>query len=417
MTSPVHLRPMDLTEIRLHVGSYLSGADHKACAIVCKAWHRDFQSLVWKSLNARRSLLLSLTQRKKWLSSVRANAHWVRHLLYPHDTRDSEELDFILLNRCRSLQSIVMSAKGLVEWQKLNKLVSLNSSVSHVLVDRTTTFEFHNHSSVRVEVKRSYNQDTDTNDLTNQAPQPGRFTRTLPENMAVDRLLAVIEEAAAEAEEDAHGHQGYWYGQDETTDLRPTRTLRLVSTRSDDGPLVSLVNAIPKHCLKEATLFAEDPNIFRALIQRQHQRLERLSGSTPGWPHHDVVSSILEQCSKLQVLDLRLDQPLDIRAILNGPWACTEIEEMTLPLDIDPDCNDRALLDIAYRHKLEIHPYRDEHEQAELVFVYLLRAMKNLRRVDFGALSLNSHPVMRGFWPQDAPILRTIPTQYREVDY
>ncbi|KAF9969511.1 hypothetical protein BGZ73_008108 [Actinomortierella ambigua] len=375
MTPHANPRPVDMADILLQIASHLSPADYKVCAVVCKAWHQNFQPLVWRSLNA---------------------------------------LNFILLNRCRSLKSITVSTEGLTHWKKLDKLIRLNPGVSNVLQDKTTALDV-NYSSLSLRIKRSEKQDTDTQDLDAHALSPRKFAvRDIEEDIAIDRLSAILEQAGHEEYDSGYDYGYYW--EEELYGLRSIHTLRLTSGRIDDSPLVALVAALAKNSLQEATISAEDGDIFRTLIQKQHESLVRLFGFIHGWPRHDIVASILDKCSNLQLLDLDLDDSLDIRAVLNGPWACKDIEEMVLPLDIDPDCNDPELRRIAWREKLEIHPYRDEHEQAELVFVYLLAKLKSLRRVDFGDLRLNNHCVMQGFWP-GACILNTIPTEYREVDY
>src|SRR5690349_12753770 len=82
--------PLELSEVRLHIAQYLPLADHKACALVRKAWYDDFQPLIWQRLSLGipvQSIRLSSSslddqtqQQVREVDDLYKNAHLVKHL-------------------------------------------------------------------------------------------------------------------------------------------------------------------------------------------------------------------------------------------------------------------------------------------------------------------------------------------------
>ncbi|KAG0240676.1 hypothetical protein BGW41_006759 [Actinomortierella wolfii] len=122
--------PLALPELRLLVASFLAYDDIKACAIVCKTWHQDFQPLVWRHLTAnfskhRKPFVLMKAAR---MDSIRKNAHWIRdfrHMMALGSIVIPELYD-ILFDRCRSLLSFEARIMYDDEWHVLQKLIRLN---------------------------------------------------------------------------------------------------------------------------------------------------------------------------------------------------------------------------------------------------------------------------------------------------
>ncbi|KAG0238126.1 hypothetical protein BGW42_007117 [Actinomortierella wolfii] len=397
---------MDLSEIRFHVATFLTHTDHKTCSLVCKVWYQDFSPLVWESINVRKSLALNTEDYTKWLSCVRTHARWFKYLDYPHDTLVPQELHDILLDQCRSLKSVTVTSKYSNDWNLINSLAKVNPDLHKVIQDSVTAIHIRDSTSISFSLRRIDNQDDiDSDEISNEdivskcTERDANLLKHLSvddieEDDAIYRLLSLLI------------HSGL---------SNKVKGMNLGSHLFHDNQLIALINSIPEHQLRMVKMWFNESDVIRTLVERQYQSLKLLSCYTPRSLENDVVVSILMTCNRLRHLDLDMFNSLDLRAILGGPWKCTEMEEMKLPLDLNPICTDRSLYEIAFAEKDNIQPYRREHEQAELVFTHRLAGLPKLRRVDFGRLTLNSNPVMICYWPQCVRDLEGLRKVYRDI--
>ncbi|KAF9976505.1 hypothetical protein BGZ73_008445 [Actinomortierella ambigua] len=134
--SSLHQTPLAVPELRLLVCSFLDYNDIKSCAVVCRAWHRDLQPLVWRHLtvNVSKHHKTSALKKTARMDSIRANARWIRdfrHVLALGSIIIPELYD-ILFDRCRSL--LTFEAKILYddEWLVLKKLIQLNTGLTQI---------------------------------------------------------------------------------------------------------------------------------------------------------------------------------------------------------------------------------------------------------------------------------------------
>ncbi|KAF9944632.1 hypothetical protein BGZ70_004476 [Mortierella alpina] len=134
--------PLEVPELRLHIAQYLPLADHKACALVCKAWYDDFQSLVWERLSLGipvRSTRLSssslddqIQPRVREVNDLYKNAHLVRHLTawITHDI--AKEQYETLFERFGHLVTLEARASDRDGWEAFKKLIQRNDGLQQI---------------------------------------------------------------------------------------------------------------------------------------------------------------------------------------------------------------------------------------------------------------------------------------------
>ncbi|KAG0224715.1 hypothetical protein BGW42_004934 [Actinomortierella wolfii] len=117
---------------------------------------------------------------------------------------------------------------------------------------------------------------------------------------------------------------------------------------------VAILKAIPSHQLRELALFPVvdapdidnhdseshedggngDDDVVRVLISRQHQSLEHLylvlKDTRPS-----TLRDIFLTCGHLKRLNLKMQHAVDIRHLIDQPWAFTELEELTMKVAQD----------------------------------------------------------------------------------
>ncbi|KAG0263873.1 hypothetical protein DFQ27_001594 [Actinomortierella ambigua] len=139
------LNALDLPEIRVQIGSYLSFRDRKRCTLVCKDWHRDFQALVWELFplfeNPRADVMPHnvLAARQ---ASIRKYAHLIKYVEGMSIFGDNPfarpfGLRFPLLNplieeHCRSLVTIKATVCDASAWAACMKLIQVNMRLREV---------------------------------------------------------------------------------------------------------------------------------------------------------------------------------------------------------------------------------------------------------------------------------------------
>ncbi|KAG0262238.1 hypothetical protein DFQ27_002465 [Actinomortierella ambigua] len=117
---------MDVPDLRLHAGKFFDISGLRACALVCRAWHRDFQPLVWRKFSAK----LSETNSSGQIDSIRHNIHWIRSLKwteYRHTRCTTSTLFKLLSTECYdSLVSLDLRICAHLGWHQYQDLFQNN---------------------------------------------------------------------------------------------------------------------------------------------------------------------------------------------------------------------------------------------------------------------------------------------------
>ncbi|KAK3821714.1 MAG: hypothetical protein J3Q66DRAFT_155574 [Benniella sp.] len=99
----------DLPELRQHFARYLDLDSLKACSLVCKAWHLDFHSVLWRHFcyKVPKNLSESAEELSRWLDIASRKAYLFRHVYHKESRRAMvPEISDILLERCHGLITI-----------------------------------------------------------------------------------------------------------------------------------------------------------------------------------------------------------------------------------------------------------------------------------------------------------------------
>ncbi|KAF9360136.1 hypothetical protein BGX34_007928 [Mortierella sp. NVP85] len=105
----------DLPELRQHIARYLDLDSLKACSLVCKTWHLDFHTVLWRRLSYKVpiSLLVSPGALSTWLDTISRKAYLFRHVYHKGSIRAMvPEIRDILLDRCHGLIAIEAFVAG-----------------------------------------------------------------------------------------------------------------------------------------------------------------------------------------------------------------------------------------------------------------------------------------------------------------
>ncbi|KAF9135553.1 hypothetical protein BGW39_002301 [Mortierella sp. 14UC] len=76
------MHPLRLPELRMLIGQYLPRKDILACILVCKAWHADFQSLLFRSITLDEATIRVISR-----EALHQHAHLIRHLVLSEPMR------------------------------------------------------------------------------------------------------------------------------------------------------------------------------------------------------------------------------------------------------------------------------------------------------------------------------------------
>ncbi|KAG0288026.1 hypothetical protein BGZ96_008145 [Linnemannia gamsii] len=95
------MHPLGLPELRILIGQYLPKRDILACILVCKAWHADFQSLLFRSITLDDATIHVMSK-----EALHQHAHLIRHLVLSEPMRlniASFNPNFICSSVCPSM--------------------------------------------------------------------------------------------------------------------------------------------------------------------------------------------------------------------------------------------------------------------------------------------------------------------------
>jgi hypothetical protein len=129
----------DLPELRQHIARYLDLDSLKACSLVCKAWHLDFHTVLWRrfSYKVPQSLSESTGELSRWLDIASRKAYLFRHVYHKESRRAMvPEISDILLDRCHGLitiEAFVGGVKGgdpVRYWEETLRLLIEQNKVS-----------------------------------------------------------------------------------------------------------------------------------------------------------------------------------------------------------------------------------------------------------------------------------------------
>ncbi|KAF9348262.1 hypothetical protein BGX34_002586 [Mortierella sp. NVP85] len=109
----------ELPELRQHIARYLNFGTLKACTLVCKAWHLDLHSVLWRRFSYKdpESLSKSPEEYATWLDITSRKAHLFQHICHKEYRRPTApEIRDILLDQCHGLITIEAFVTGVGAW-------------------------------------------------------------------------------------------------------------------------------------------------------------------------------------------------------------------------------------------------------------------------------------------------------------
>ncbi|KAF9163583.1 hypothetical protein DFQ26_002339 [Actinomortierella ambigua] len=113
------------------------------------------------------------------------------------------------------------------------------------------------------------------------------------------------------------------------------------------------------------------------------------------------VRHILSRCQALKTLRVEVGPSrfVEARTLLAAPWACLQLESLSMPLAILHTCHDDGLLKFARAEKAEVDPEGKIPEwlQAENVFMKRLGGLTQLRHLDLGIVNRSQSAKTAGF--------------------
>ncbi|KAK3821719.1 MAG: hypothetical protein J3Q66DRAFT_334090 [Benniella sp.] len=430
----------DLSELRQRIARHLDLATLKACSLVCKAWHLDFDPFLWEcfTYQAPKRRIEAPEEFAAWLDITSKKAHLFRHIpdrltkkSMPPEIRD------ILLDRCHGLITIEVSIvygrepdtvrywegtlRPLIEQNKTSlqrlllreyepisvtslQLPSLLAGLPHLqsfdllqeltLEDLLPILEACPNSLERLTllIQRSTQRRRLATDTA-----PFRLKHLSIQGNCEDGALAEILSRVA-----IHSLESLLIQAtiDDQFFLPMTPTLKDMLSRLTDLDIrrlepnfvkafLMLLAAIPPHQLRNVRSDAMGTECVAMLIQEQHRSLESLRVSFQ-WGHSRALGDILATCRKLKNLTFRSEPLIDIRTWIDPqrPWVCTELEvfEGHFGLPPVPRPSDSNMIDA--EHSEQKQEDDDENvattDQVENIFMERLGQLTKLRRLAQG---------------------------------
>ncbi|KAF9976507.1 hypothetical protein BGZ73_008447 [Actinomortierella ambigua] len=438
---------MNIPELRRHIAEYLDPKDRKSCALVCKAWHEDFQSFVWaryyvpySQKNLPYTLrTMPMEQQTARTNSLARHAHRIRYLRYlPYDQVMEAEHQAILFRECRSLIYMDVEAINEIDWEAVATLIQENVSLKwlnlrggrnkYSVPAKDEMFFaglFQGHVRLR-EVAIGFRL---------SGPTVVAILEACPSlaSFSVEDLHSDID-ATEDSEDDPYrvsksGHShikllrigSAWTDADlacvlaycpEVECLRLngrqsqvcTRTCKVLQQgrhkqlvkialgdRSDGAPYQSaLFEAVPRHQLKQVKmyLFDDGAQAVQTLVEHHHLSLESLR-TFGNWVHEglaNAMGNVFFKCCRLRKLRLHVQDYLDIRYVIDHPWAFAgTMKSLEVPLGIDLQTSDPSLLRKGADIKKEVTiTVMDEWRLDEMAFMMRLGQCHQLRRIRSG---------------------------------
>ncbi|KAF9157661.1 hypothetical protein DFQ26_008490 [Actinomortierella ambigua] len=404
----LHQTPLAIPELRLLVASFLDYDDVKTCAMVCRAWHRDLQPIVWRHLTVNMSkhhktCTLMKTAR---MDSIRKNARWIRdfrHMVALGSIVIPELYD-ILFDHCRSLLAFEARILYDDEWHVLKKLIKLNTGLRQVdllftaspwllVADLQLPSILHAHPQLRtfrtnysmtvsmllcilhacpsledvrahIEHSPPWLLDPDASDGDGKEIKSGNHEASYsPTTMTMTRLrrlelggacddpdLSVLLERSPMLQHlhlaslPVHVLVGVYRA------LRAHGPTYLTSLVTDikkglPSPLGALVQALPSHQLCDVKASSLEAQEIRMLVGLHHASLENVRLHIgPG--AQEAIVDLLSQCSRLKTLVVTTTGfAIDARSLVGrGPWACSELELLHLPIGSPRPCRNKVVV-------------------------------------------------------------------------
>ncbi|KAF9161487.1 hypothetical protein DFQ26_004508 [Actinomortierella ambigua] len=442
--------PLDISELRRLIGFHSQGRGLKACALVCKAWHRDFQPMVWRILGAPPpGFFRDRAHVDAFYHSVKKNITWVRHIRAEHIDELSILLP-ILLDNCHSLISIEVWARFTSDMVRWAPLIKQNRGLETV---KFTNCCFVEEEPLVLDALAGHSR---MRHLALSWPcTPSYLYRILRMCPSIDQL--VVSEGAwwnagnkkpyagvqgeqdrekEEAEEAAMTTVALRHFEvTECTDyirvgelLSRTPCLEsLVLARPNHWPfriyqachreliplflagqlsrlthlllhssnnMADVMDAIPIRQLRSVVLYSPDNSAIRSVVERQGQSLERIhfysSDTDPR------LATVLFECPRLK--EYRVLQAygyLDIHELLLKPWVCMDLRVLSIPIALSQDSSDTDPLDPSEQTNALAHPSLGrgrpsplcpKWKVADVLFTGRLRVLTRLYEVNFGDL-------------------------------
>ncbi|KAG0259808.1 hypothetical protein DFQ27_003892 [Actinomortierella ambigua] len=411
-------------EPRVLLVRYLDTYDLKACALVNKAWHFDFQPFVWHTVSASFPEFRDPSYRNRiaWLNSIRNNAASIRHLTsLSWDARIDPDLYAVLIKCSHGLSSIRVGAKDEPEFSDMMDLIKANTRLQkvHVQAQRPTFFNpvdskllltaltgHHRLSELTLAWSLTVvsalqlleacpslkslcivNLDfspTPTRTLLPNARPTSRlshlsitcktsFDGFIGNGCRAEALSAFLDYCPALEALSLHGPLETPSGFETVEYLLRGRLQRLTSlvwtSHFPQSDCIGILNSVPPQQLRHVELSQLMDHQFTTLIEKHFQSLEFLDANV-------LVSTTAEmaglftKCQRLRVLKINSTCDFEVRHLIDRPWTiCSTLEELSFRFSIQRPCLDDGLTRYAAVEKAHEGVGLMEWQQAERVFM------------------------------------------------
>ncbi|KAF9168035.1 hypothetical protein DFQ26_001738 [Actinomortierella ambigua] len=427
---------MEVPEIRLYVGNLLASKDLRACALVCRAWHREYQPLVW------RNFTVHLSDASSQVQSVRNNVRWIRNLdlgEWSPTLSTTSLLYDILATECRSLVSLDVKLNRPIQWDQCQVLLHHNKDTLRCITITEGEWTGPNDQQL-----------VDTMDDLKSLEVLAfiRFSPSISALLCLVASMPLLRTVYCGVYKEKSGTYGKALGPNlihpwlsptlptmegpfaslkkfnfrgpcrdpmlvtlfrrcpllvrlqlsEVTDeiceglcelLRDGHFPHLRSVQLQDqfhSPFHtrSILSSFPSHQLTTVKLYHPSMMTVQVLVEHHHQTLQDVDIEVPHY-HEGSIIELLSRCPQLLYLRFFVKGVgVDVRHAIARPWVCTRLKELKVGFSLDEDCQDEELLDMASEEKEAVSgPDREEHDEALTVFMMRLGQLTQLREVDF----------------------------------
>ncbi|KAG0252512.1 hypothetical protein DFQ27_008024 [Actinomortierella ambigua] len=394
-------RPLELPELRRHIAQYLDQPTLKACTLVNRSWHSEFQPLVWQTF--RFSSLLRRPLSDAGLGSISKYAIYIRrlcaHYLDDH-TKIPAALHSVLARQCQSLTSLDTIIPNDAEWQVYTALIAVNKQLQRVHLRNRHGFKQYIAADQLPPVLVGHQQlRLLTIDGSVSVATLRQILETVPSleeihignastpSLMLDMMKAITSNPPSTApttslfklqrldiddvcEDPAMATLLAQCPYLETLRLpnmtRPVCTalckmfsirgqfpqLRRLTLSSDKvnqhRRRAAILESVPRQQLVQVALYTAGSDEIRQLIDRQNHSLEDVFVRSDD---HGLVVEFLARCRRLKRLSVDGDRLVDVRHLLAKTWVCQGLEVFDVAVGVDRQCKDATMLGYAAAEK------------------------------------------------------------------
>ncbi|KAK3806673.1 MAG: hypothetical protein J3Q66DRAFT_406812 [Benniella sp.] len=380
---------IDIPELRHYIAQYLDFDTLKAFSVVCKAWHLDAQTILWKRFDCQVPQKCSASPEEYafWLDAIRKNAISFRYICYVEDKEPiAPEIRDILLGQCHSLDSIKMNISSrhfqgpVCGWEgTLRPLIGQNrvtlrylelrwndnrpTSILPSLLASLPRLQFlvlfadtmmmedvfsildgfpSSLESFGLNATLTRSNKLDQGDSVNNPDYSSLLSNARPLQLKYLRLLCsghrgTVEEILSRLA--VHSLQDFRMEAACCLQITPSvrdALWRLTSLHLEDSQfrmgderaLLGILEAIHPHQLRQVRVYLMAAEGIAKLIEKQHQSLEDLTVKFEQY-QTGALDDILATCGRLKSLTLLGWPFVNIGTLIDPqkPWVCTDLED------------------------------------------------------------------------------------------